>query len=269
MQFGAMNFPILPLLDEIEMVASLGMDYLELAMDPPRAHYQQVLDQKSAVLKALKENGLKLVCHLPTFVYTADLTESIRKASVGEALRSLETAAELGAEKTVLHPGYIGGLAVHVRERVLDHALESLGIIAERAKELGIPVCIENLFPQFSPYVSADDLAPVFAALPDLKFVLDVGHAFIGDKNGRRWQDLLSRFGERLEHVHLSDNLGIRDDHLPIGAGTIPYKQVAKALCRLGYDKTMTLEIFVEKRSVLVKSRDRMAALMASCNSKA
>lgn len=263
MQFGAMNFPIMPVLAEIETIAALGMDYLELAMDPPQAHYRQVLDQKSAIVKTLKANNLSLVCHLPTFIHTADLTESIRKASVDEALRSLETAAELGARKTVLHPGYISGLAIHVKERVLELALDSLATIARRAGQLGIVVCIENLFPHFSPYVCAEDFEPVFRSLPDLKLVLDVGHAFIGDKGGQRWQAFLSRFGDRLEHVHVSDNLGQRDDHLPIGAGTIPYKQVAKALRGIGYDKTMTLEIFVENRSVLVKSRQKIAGLMA------
>lgn len=35
MQFGAMNFPVIPVLEEIDTIARLGFDYLELAMDPP------------------------------------------------------------------------------------------------------------------------------------------------------------------------------------------------------------------------------------------
>jgi hypothetical protein len=40
MRFGAMNFPVVPVLDEIETFARLGFDYLELAMDPPMAHHR-------------------------------------------------------------------------------------------------------------------------------------------------------------------------------------------------------------------------------------
>jgi len=52
---------------------------------------------------------MELVCHLPTFLSTADLTQSIRDASLHEILRSLETASELEAEKVVLHPSHIVG----------------------------------------------------------------------------------------------------------------------------------------------------------------
>ena len=33
------------------------------------------------VLKALEQRKMKLICHLPTFVSTADLTDSIRESS--------------------------------------------------------------------------------------------------------------------------------------------------------------------------------------------
>ena len=39
MLYGAMNFPIKPILDEIEDIAALGFDYLEMAMDPRGAMF--------------------------------------------------------------------------------------------------------------------------------------------------------------------------------------------------------------------------------------
>jgi hypothetical protein len=41
MLYGAMNFPIRPILEELEAISGLGFDYLELAMDPPQAHYKR------------------------------------------------------------------------------------------------------------------------------------------------------------------------------------------------------------------------------------
>jgi sugar phosphate isomerase/epimerase len=89
MRFGAMNFPVVPVLDEIESFARLGFDYLELAMDPPMAHYETLSSSRTAITRALKVNGLGLVCHLPTFLSTADLTQSLRQASMTEMRRSL------------------------------------------------------------------------------------------------------------------------------------------------------------------------------------
>ncbi|MEJ2041442.1 MAG: sugar phosphate isomerase/epimerase, partial [Desulfosarcinaceae bacterium] len=63
-----MNFPILPVVQEIEAIGALGLDYLELAMDPPRAHRSQLRSQKKAILETLNERNLGLICHLPTFV---------------------------------------------------------------------------------------------------------------------------------------------------------------------------------------------------------
>jgi hypothetical protein len=48
MLYGGMNFPIKPVLEEIEAIAELGFDYLELAMDPPQAHYKMINQQKDS-----------------------------------------------------------------------------------------------------------------------------------------------------------------------------------------------------------------------------
>ncbi|HBG20431.1 MAG TPA: sugar phosphate isomerase/epimerase, partial [Desulfobulbaceae bacterium] len=70
MQYGAMNFPVMPVLDEIENIARLSFDYVELAMDPPMAHHSVLTANRTAIAKALADTGLGLVCHLPTFVST-------------------------------------------------------------------------------------------------------------------------------------------------------------------------------------------------------
>ena len=57
MIFGAMNFPIKPVLQEIEKIAKLGFDYCELTMDPPQAHATAIRDQKDAILGALETAG--------------------------------------------------------------------------------------------------------------------------------------------------------------------------------------------------------------------
>lgn len=255
MRFGAMNFPVVPILEEIEIIGRLNFDFLELAMDPPQAHAQKVRQHKKQIIRALTRMDMGLLCHLPTFVYTAHLSDAIRRASVDEVIISLETAVDLGAEKIVVHPGYIDGLAVHVQDYALSLAMESLEAIYNRSVDLGIPLCVENMFPRVGPYVEPDDFDCIFQAFPDLKLVLDTGHANIGDPSGRRVLAFITRFADRLEHLHVSDNSGQMDEHLPLGRGCFDFESLALALRQVKYDKTVTMEIFGEDRSMLVNSR--------------
>ncbi|NWG04933.1 MAG: TIM barrel protein, partial [Syntrophaceae bacterium] len=105
MKYGAMNFPIKPLLREIEEIGEMGFDYVELTMDPPEAIPEKIIGQKRAILEILQRYGMGVMGHLPTFVWTSDLYESLRRVSIQENIAALEAAAELGIEKMVLHPG--------------------------------------------------------------------------------------------------------------------------------------------------------------------
>jgi sugar phosphate isomerase/epimerase len=264
MRFGAMNFPVLPVLEEINAFGALQMDYLELAMDSPMAHYSLIREQKDAIRRALGRWKMGLVCHLPTFVYLAHLTESIRQASMQEVLGALETASDLGAEKVVAHPGYIDGLAVHVLDDALILVMAALEKIWLRSSQLGLMLCIENMFPRVGPFVESEDFEPIFTSFPDMKLVLDTGHANIGDKGGRRLLDFIYRFGPRIGHLHVSDNNGRLDEHLPVGHGNIGFKAMARALKRIGYDDTLTLEIFSPNRDDLVTSRRKLENILGS-----
>ena len=263
MRFGAMNFPVMPVLDEIESFAGMGFDYLELAMDPPMAHHSNLLSKKKDIVTALRDNDLGLVCHLPTFLSTADLTESLRRASVTEMLLSLNAAAELGAEKVVLHPSMAAGMGAFVVATVKEYAFDFLAEMVAGAEQLGLSICLENMFPRNLLGVEPDDFAEIFQTFPDLRLTLDTGHANIADPAGRRIQQLVERFGKQLGHLHFSDNKGKRDDHLAIGEGNINFSELVRNLKVLGYDDTLTLEVFDKDRGKLVASRERLKVLFA------
>jgi len=261
MKYGAMNFPIKPIADELADIAALGFDYLELSMDPPQAHYSAIRQQMNLILGALASHSMNIICHLPTFVSTADLTDSIREASLLEMFNSLEVAAELGSQKVVLHPGHIGGLGIYVEQTALAHANNSLAAIIDHAQTLGLCVCLENMFPKCRAFVEPDDFVEILQRFPDLKLTLDTGHANIANPGGRRILEFIEKFGPRIGHLHVSDNFGERDDHIPLGAGKIDFLKIVTALKQTGYDDTVTLEIFSDDRRELQKSRDRLDRL--------
>jgi sugar phosphate isomerase/epimerase len=263
MQFGAMNFPVTPVLDEIETFARLGFDYLELAMDPPMAHHSNLFAERKSISRALSVGGLGLICHLPTFLTTADLTESLRRASVAEMRRSLDVAAELGAKKVVLHPSMAGGMGAFVLDTVKSYAFEFFSEMVAAAQRLGVTICLENMFPRNRLGVEPDDFEEIFKAFPSLKLTLDTGHAHIDDRRGRRQKGLVERFGGRIGHLHFSDNRGKLDDHLAVGQGTVKFEDLVKRLKAVGYDDTLTLEVFDVNREMLVDSRMRIQSMFA------
>jgi sugar phosphate isomerase/epimerase len=263
MRYGVMNSPLRPLLEEVEALGQLGFDYLEVTMDAPYAHYTVIQAQQRQLRQALVRHGLALICHLPTFVSTADLTDSLREASIQETIQAMRTAAELRPLKVVLHPSIIHGLGARLRDLSERYAMAALERLLTAAGDLDLTVCVENLMPSSLSLVEPEQFDPVFKSFPFARLVLDTGHAYI---NGgiRRILAFIDRFPDRIGHVHASDNFGRGDDHLPIGAGSIPFPIVLEALRHIGYDDTITLEVFSPDREYLRISRDKLARMAAA-----
>jgi sugar phosphate isomerase/epimerase len=68
-------------------------------------------------------------------------------------------------------------------------------------------------------------------------------------------------FPDRIGHLHVSDHFGKEDQHLPIGAGIIDFSKVVKALKGIGYNDTITLEVFSRDRDYLKMSKKKMEEL--------
>ncbi|MFW6080895.1 MAG: sugar phosphate isomerase/epimerase family protein [Desulfosalsimonas sp.] len=262
MLYGVMNSPLSSLLQEVEGLGKLGFDYLEVTMDAPYAHHSVLKEHKKEFGRLLDHFGMDLVCHLPTFVSTADLTDTIREASIQETLRSMQTAAELGAIKAVLHPSFIHGLGAMLPDLARQHAEAAMTRLLSEAAGMGLSVCVENMFPRSLSLVLPEDFDALLDRFPEARLTLDTGHANIGGGT-ERILAFIRRFPGRISHIHVSDNRGRDDDHLPIGAGTIDFPKVAEALKRIGYNETITLEVFSKDREYLGISRNKLAEMFA------
>jgi sugar phosphate isomerase/epimerase len=263
MKYGAASFPIKPVMDEIQKVSDLGFDFFELSMDPPRGHWARVREMEKHIITALEKAGLPVVCHLPSFVYTADLSPGIRAASLSEMLHSLDAAAGIGAKKAVLHPGFITGMGPFVLDTAKEYAQKSLRTIVEKADSLKITLCFENMFPGYHIFFDPDQFVSLFKEFKDLKMTLDTGHANIGDPGQSKLVEFIHRFPDRISHVHISDNFGKYDDHVAVGKGNIDFDICISALKKAGYNDTITFEIFSADTDDLVKSRERIDFLLS------
>jgi sugar phosphate isomerase/epimerase len=257
MKYGAMNFPIKTLLKEIEEIGKMGFDYVELTMDPPEATPQKILGQKRSIRELLNRYEMGIIGHLPTFLWTSDLYESLRRVSLQENFEALEAAAELGVEKVVLHPGYITGLGKFLLDKAKQYGMESIEAILKKANSLGMTVCIENMFPQANFLSHPPEFQDVFEAFPEIRLALDIGHANLGGEKNKS-SEFIYRYGHRISHVHAADNFGKEDNHLPIGAGIIDFEKILRELKGAQYDESITLEVFSKDKDYLKFSMEKI-----------
>lgn len=257
MKYGAMNFPVKPILNEIKEIGELNFDYVEISMDAPEATPEKIIQQKTTIIDLLKYYNMDIIGHLPTFVFTTDLYESIRKASLEENLKALDVLSELGVKKAVLHSGYITGLGKFVIDRVKKYTIESIEIILKRSKELDIKICLENLFSQSNFLSDPKDFKEIFDLLPETFLALDLGHANINPKKNISI-DFIHSYPKKVIHIHANDNFGKEDNHLPIGAGVIEFEKIFKELKKIQYDETITLEVFSRDRDYLRISKEKI-----------
>jgi sugar phosphate isomerase/epimerase len=249
MLVGAMNFPGRSVLKEIHRVREDGFDFLDLTLEPPAAWTPKGKDVRSL----LSDLGLGAVGHTAWYLPIASPFPELRQTARDLYRRGLDTFADAGVSLVNVHPDQKVPLQSIDRVRAMN--AEAIGRLAEDAAARGIKLMVENLDRLFS---GVDDLKAVLDAVPDAGFHLDIGHANLrlglGQRN--RTPELLAALGDRLSHVHISDNRGGNDDlHLPLGAGAIDWKWAARQLKEHGYDGTVTLEVFSREREHLRTSR--------------
>lgn len=115
---------------------------------------------------------------------------------------------------------------------------------------MGVTIVLENL-----PFGGSDPLehiAEIMERVPLLRFHLDSGHAKL-ERGYDRWDEYLSLLGNKLLHVHISENDGTADQHLPPGAAprsTTDWPDHIRKLKATGYDGTITLEVFSPQKSI-------------------
>ena len=56
--------------------------------------------------------------------------------------------------------------------------------------------------------------------------------------------------------MHVHDNKGRFDEHLPLGVGNVDWPEAARALRGASYDGTVTLEVFAKEPVYTHASRD-------------
>lgn len=254
MIIGGMNHPARDVLGEVAWMAELGLGFIDFTMEPPAAAADRI--DAPGLRAELDRRAMRCVGHTAYYAPIASALGTVRDAAANELARCLPLFAQLGARWVNVHPD--AHTPFHERPFLIEQNLKSLRTLVEAGREAGVGVMIENMPGHFN---TAAEMAELLDPLPELGMLLDIGHCNLLT-NHNTAPELIDRFADRIRHVHLHDNKGGAPDlHLPLGTGTVPYRDALKRLKRAGYDGTLTLEVFSPDKRHFAFSRD--AALEA------
>lgn len=233
--------PILSVLDEIR---ASGFDSIEVCSFPAHLDYHNRDDVVRAGEK-IHALGMRPVSFHAPFADRIDITAldpAQRKTAVAELLIACEAAAAMGCENLVLHPGPERSgrppeEEFHARMR---NAAESLNTVANRCCELGVHLLLENMLPHLL-FGHVNDMLYLLGSIRhcEVGTCLDTGHAYLCRELGM----VANKLSGHLYLIHVNDNRGDRDEHLPPGEGHIDWPWFVGELKRWNFDGTLILEL--------------------------
>lgn len=139
----------------------------------------------------------------------------------------------------------------------------------ERLGGLGVRVGVENSFGEPGSYQFPEQMRDFRQAcgVPGLGLLLDAGHANIHVARYAGGSGAIGDYVRQLPleilDVHVTDNLGLRDEHRHVGYGSLDVPALLAALAERGYAGPLTVEVcvdIIEGRYAADISRDEQVA---------
>ena len=229
-----------------ELAARLGYDGVEVMV------WTDPLTREAGALRSLAElHGIRVLSvHAPTLLVTQRVWGT---DPWGKVDRSIQLAAEVGADTVVLHPPF---------RWQREYAKDFVDGVALRENDTGIVLAVENMFPWRGPrsrvveaYLPHWDPVPQ----PYDHVTLDLSHTATAGSDAMQ---MVRDLGPRLQHLHLADGVGSpRDEHLVPGRGTQPCGEVLETLAANGYAGHVVVEVATRRVGEAQRELDLAEAL--------
>ncbi len=209
----------------------LGFEVLELSL-PPALNEGGSFD---SCLKRYANSGLATSVHGCFIdVNPASSDRKIRELSKEKCRQSCKAATYLGVSNVVFHSScfhYLRGTYMEGWVALCADFYEEL------VEEYNLNIFIEN-----SPDIDPIPIKSLMDITKNNKIgvCLDVGHANYSNVPIEKWFEYV---GDRIGYIHLSDNMGVYDDHFSLGDGNIDWQMVDKLWRAMKRKIPMTLEV--------------------------
>ena len=161
----------------------------------------------------------------------------VREVTLDRFSKTIDLAALFKPKAIVFHPGYEKWKFDGDVDLWLESSLRTWRPLVEEAKERGLTLAIENIFEE-----SPDSLLRLLKEIdsPHFRFCFDTGHHHVFSKIPLPlWMEALRGY---LLEVHLHDNYGEMDEHLPMGEGSFDFHGFFDLLSQWGLNPIYTLE---------------------------
>ncbi|HHV60701.1 MAG TPA: sugar phosphate isomerase/epimerase [Clostridiaceae bacterium] len=158
--------------------------------------------------------------------------------------RALEISSIAGVKWAVVHPVNCVGTSCEDTEAHLKANHQAYDQFVNKAKDLGIGIAFENMVD--TKVRRFGSLATELVALVDsftcenVGVCWDFGHGALMYENQTEG---IRRVGKRLKAVHVADNWGANDDHMPPFIGNNNWEEIMKVLREIGFDGNMVFEV--------------------------
>ena len=251
----AVSSPVFSLLDFEMALGFVSNEFDAWEIVAEGRHFLPFVEEQ--FLDAVSAHDMKFSAHAPlSDINIGSLNPRVREVAIREITNALRSARQLNISVLTVHPGFYSPLGLLDKPAVLEKTLDSLSCIEKVSKEVGVRVALENM-PQMGPMTMGRAPEELFQLLNgfDMDICFDVGHAHTMGAI----EDFL-KHKDRFINVHLHDNMGDRDQHLPVGEGNIDFKKVLSGLS--GYKGRYVIEARNLNDAVL--SRDRLKALFSN-----
>lgn len=215
------------------------------------------MDQVKGISKKLRDHKIPCTIHAPFMdLSPGGYDRSIRTITRDKLKKTVEVANLLEARACVCHPGYDKWRFDGNEQLWLDGSIETWTAVLGEANN-DLPVVVENIF---------EETPATFTALFDyfkeknLWYCFDSGHFNLFSKvTLHEW---LLPLKKRIREMHLHDNRGTSDDHLPIGSGTFPFHEL-KSFLRQTEMKEIIFTVEPHSEGIVVDSIKRLKEFLS------
>lgn len=190
---------------------------------------QRLTHESIAEAKRIAETtDLVITIHLP---YSDLNLASMNQPIWDETVRQMKSCLDLASDFSrlaVVHPGHLSPLGAQMPDRAWSQNILGIQEICDHAECLDMTIAVENMVNMPAIFGRMpEEITGILETVdrPNVGFILDVGHA-----NTNGCVDKFLELKDIIIHTHIHDNHGVKDEHLPVGNGTVPWSRVIEAL---------------------------------------
>jgi sugar phosphate isomerase/epimerase len=195
-------------------------------------------EQAESCAATLAAHGLACTIHTPFMDLNPGSEELLLREATRHRFRQvIAAAAILNPRVMVFHPGYDRWRYGEKQNVWLRHSLDTWSEVLALTEPIGCTVAVENIFEE-EPSTLLTLLEEVNH--PRFRHCFDVGHWNLFHAVGL--DEWFAALGPWIAESHIHDNRGRRDDHAPIGEGSIDFPRFFDLMTRHAPDAAWTIE---------------------------